>query len=1198
MPIVNTSAVEKAKAVYIVWSTTTTATSTLSPTELAAGALVAQQLLNRTSITYPMPDAVSIQNEISSACPAGCGQIGFGCQACAPGTYSSNIDLDCIPCKPNTYAAMYAQPACQLCPDGASCPDPSSIPFALPGFYRFDERLFNSTYQKGIRSQICASANISAAGPPSVILTGLPSGGGSADLIYFVQCDPSSLCLGNNTCVGTNRGILCGSCPPGETRYGLQPGKALCTPCAAGNSGAYIGLAGAWLYAMLWAFGISRSVQATYKDSRATAVPLLKIVQYTLQGYSIILIFTTLDRANTIATVVPALLGNLLIRPAQLIPAECFFATPDKDKSKMALFIIRSQIQTTVVLVIFGYIVITGIFIIRIVLLQLWALKLSASTGPTRARAGVGARSITASSQGTRTVSQYSLATTRYGGGISETEEGEESRPMTGRRMLPSGVSLSVSVMRGMKRLFQNVGMQQKKEKERLFKMQSFLRPAANEALTDFIRFILSWTIVVYPGLMFTSAQAMNCSLTSEGFDQPRLNAQYEVKCQDPEFLSTVYYPCTCLLLGLGFAIPTLFAVIYYVNAVDSDTLQCRARYGVLFLGHRLGYGYWDMVWAIRMFLFNILPVPIATTAVPTIFMIVECIMLILVMSVRPFLMQDHALLTRAYTLSALTNMALLVCLFYGSSSFNDDVKVLIASVAAVLYTGMLFCFAYFFCLSRMIIPLKIAQSTGKDLNRFKKLIINGVKPFLGLNQASFLQPDSKDKKAAKEMAIRTGGLNRSEKSHFIQGVQVVMAAYMDTTESFRIHEVGEALRVAFSRASGGRVAQNLATEQFQEDTLGWTPFGKLHEINARRRRKKRKDKNDKEDEQMAQSQLLGRQREKTRLGLHATASTEEVENVKKAQRARQTILMEELFTVLQDVEMDVMDGRPDLRRPGPKKALVVAEEDGSEKEAEKQKKEEVVEEGKGTTKKEEEENQKYGKEVKGAEEDLASPAASPRSGRSSVSVSPRFARMRTKMMISASLSQSRAIPRSEGDAPSKPEISDSDLFIGDNYTERTTQAQKLRQLIRQKIAEKADLERRWKEKLLERKRNTAPESARSVPDVEALLMPRTIGSEEPPDDEEEEPGMPDLEELLGAPDAPEPQEPPERADTSDSYTKPRTTPVVPPLQLGGINESPKSRRQRPLSAHEAFYQQAGTIIGRSSSRDSGSGKSPRVSLH
>eukprot|EP00931_Biecheleriopsis_adriatica_P048087 TRINITY_DN27774_c0_g2_i1.p1 TRINITY_DN27774_c0_g2~~TRINITY_DN27774_c0_g2_i1.p1 ORF type:complete len:1639 (+),score=308.26 TRINITY_DN27774_c0_g2_i1:70-4986(+) len=124
------------------------------------------------------------------------------CRPCPLGHFRNVGSLVCLRCGIGTYAAMEGQASCSPCPSGANCSSRGTgLPQAAYGH-------FMMPLQEDI-------------GP-------MPWN--------YQRCDPPSICLGGNQCLGNNDGVLCERCMHGTTNQrslGIGGGKGACMQCPA-----------------------------------------------------------------------------------------------------------------------------------------------------------------------------------------------------------------------------------------------------------------------------------------------------------------------------------------------------------------------------------------------------------------------------------------------------------------------------------------------------------------------------------------------------------------------------------------------------------------------------------------------------------------------------------------------------------------------------------------------------------------------------------------------------------------------------------------------------------------------------------------------------------------------------------------------------------------------------------------------------
>jgi len=116
------------------------------------------------------------------------------CAPCAVGTHRPYVSVTCRPCGVGFFSDVEGLVECKVCPVGADCylGQTTGVPPAQPGYYRL----------------------------------------GSSSPYRYEGCEPSKVCLADNTCMGKNAGTLCSKCEPGFSNKGVfTDEEGVCTEC-------------------------------------------------------------------------------------------------------------------------------------------------------------------------------------------------------------------------------------------------------------------------------------------------------------------------------------------------------------------------------------------------------------------------------------------------------------------------------------------------------------------------------------------------------------------------------------------------------------------------------------------------------------------------------------------------------------------------------------------------------------------------------------------------------------------------------------------------------------------------------------------------------------------------------------------------------------------------------------------------------
>lgn len=172
--------------------------------------------------------AVSNQLNINAwyPCPEGCVVHKTGCRACPPGTYRSPNQRECQPCLSGSYQDNYAASKCFMCPKGVSCNVTGAL-LAKPGYFAVKAQ--ESIYAAWNGPEACSIE------PGGGLATLHPNDIGSwshskNEALWTVhQCEPKSVCLGENVCSASQVGFRCHDCQTGYSRI-LSHGDT-CVAC-------------------------------------------------------------------------------------------------------------------------------------------------------------------------------------------------------------------------------------------------------------------------------------------------------------------------------------------------------------------------------------------------------------------------------------------------------------------------------------------------------------------------------------------------------------------------------------------------------------------------------------------------------------------------------------------------------------------------------------------------------------------------------------------------------------------------------------------------------------------------------------------------------------------------------------------------------------------------------------------------------
>jgi len=184
-------------------------TSNYTETVMVERLVARNSTVNMSALVWPMPSWLEKQDERQTCERGYVPSEQGGCQSCPPGQSSYTESTLCVDCSPGFYS--YADGgACQKCPVGGDCSGTGTkMPTSMTGYYELPPQVVSATEVK----------------------------------LYFVECNPPSVCLGQNTCHHAHEGALCQQCRFGNARNLVTRTKDdTCQECPSSSSMVMFGL--------------------------------------------------------------------------------------------------------------------------------------------------------------------------------------------------------------------------------------------------------------------------------------------------------------------------------------------------------------------------------------------------------------------------------------------------------------------------------------------------------------------------------------------------------------------------------------------------------------------------------------------------------------------------------------------------------------------------------------------------------------------------------------------------------------------------------------------------------------------------------------------------------------------------------------------------------------------------------------------
>jgi len=689
----------------------------------------------------------------------------------------------------------------------------------------------------------------------------------------FAPCRPKTLCRGGNLgCVGTNMGMVCGQCPKGSVSFGLLSGMRRCKRCPERHIVIIAILFCILPYVILLFLLSSYAVFATRNPSTLECALLRSVLHY-VQLFSCTMELTKLDALPFFAYVLTPL--DILYRPLELSMSVCLFGRSEID----SLTSVEHHLEFARLLMPAGIACVAAGHLLRYLFRWLMLGAEVVETGM------MGLAKVVS-----RNTHFEGIASMAVPGGGSQAESEDDSSPGA-RAVLPAearhsqaGEDVQYSRILGPGQKFARMHEQ--------FKVA--------HDLCDFVRDGIIWVMLIYPASLRGAFQAQRCSKLyfssrKDAEEAMFYDMNYDLDCSSDvvKRLSRVSMVGKYVyIIGL----PVLLCCFLTVFRTELWNPNVRRVASVLFDGYRPPCYFWEAIKMLRVAAF------FACGGISA--LMTRCSLLVLItlffgaldFFASPFEPVQRHVLRRFERFEQVSLLSVIICGLAVQMDIDPRMDAAlqtsaltqnftIVCVFLILIGTMLY--ALLALISATItIPLQIMLVNGAYVSSSTRFFHWLSLMFRNLNRITY----AKDKTTGTYF-IDISQLNMHERKFLVLTLTDTISACLDSGPKFFSWKVERAIHEAFLRALNARAANNARSYE----SWGMT----THPLSSVLR------------------------------FLQVTFRDPDIQQGGGNERENEGITVEELYTALRDVDLDVLEHHPRLHYVDAQESDVFYKDDG-----------------------------------------------------------------------------------------------------------------------------------------------------------------------------------------------------------------------------------------------------------------------------